>query len=92
MKLGKCFRLLITAALALLISTGAAPAPRFRGFRCLLAPAAAGAGEEKAKKAVAAASGPITVKERVADSTLEGFLAKFLPKYPGVRTMTCCRR
>ena len=37
---------------------------------------------------MAAVSGPITIRERVSDSTLETFLAKFLPKYPGARTLS----
>ena len=37
---------------------------------------------------MAASSGPINLKDRVADDTLQRFLAKFLPKYPGVRTMS----
>ncbi len=36
---------------------------------------------------VAAATGPITVKEPVPDRAIHAFLAKFLPKYPGVRTV-----
>jgi small conductance mechanosensitive channel len=42
-------------------------------------------GLEKPKSAVAAASGPITVHQEVSDQTLERFLSKFLPKYPGIR-------
>ena len=44
-----------------------------------------GGAKEKPKGAVAVSSGPIDVKERVSDHTLERFLARFLPKYPGVR-------
>jgi hypothetical protein len=40
---------------------------------------------EAPKKAVASAAGPIMVKEQVSDRTIERFLVKFLPKYPGVR-------
>jgi small-conductance mechanosensitive channel len=39
----------------------------------------------KPSGAVAAPSGPITLQERVPDRTLQQFLARFLPKYPGVR-------
>ncbi len=42
-------------------------------------------GLDKPKSAVAAASGPITVFQEVSDQTLERFLSKFLPKYPGIR-------
>jgi small conductance mechanosensitive channel len=38
----------------------------------------------KPRAAVAASSGPITVNQRVSDNVLRQFLAKFLPKYPGV--------
>jgi small conductance mechanosensitive channel len=43
---------------------------------------------EKSKSAVAAATGPISVHEKVSDKTLERFLAKFLPKYPGIRQVS----
>ena len=36
-------------------------------------------------KAAATPDGPILVKQQVPDHSLERFLAKFLPKYPGVR-------
>jgi small-conductance mechanosensitive channel len=39
------------------------------------------------KKAVAATAGPITVKESVSDRTIQQFLEKFLPKYPGVENV-----
>jgi small conductance mechanosensitive channel len=45
----------------------------------------AGDGKEHPKKAVASAAGPITVKESISDHTIQKFLTKFLPKYPGVR-------
>ncbi len=45
-------------------------------------------GQQTPKKAVASAEGPITVKERVSDHTIQKFLTKFLPKYPGVRHVT----
>ena len=38
----------------------------------------------KPRAAVATSSGPITVNQRVSDNVLRQFLAKFLPKYPGV--------
>ncbi len=40
---------------------------------------------EAPKRAVASATGEIMVKEQVSDRTIERFLVKFLPKYPGVR-------
>jgi small conductance mechanosensitive channel len=49
----------------------------------------AGAGQlpaaKEKPKAAATPDGPITVKQQVPDHSLERFLAKFLPKYPGVR-------
>ena len=48
------------------------------------APSTKDAEAEKSKKAVATAEGRITVKARVSDRELEGFLTRFLPKYPGV--------
>ena len=39
---------------------------------------------EPAKKAVVTSAGPIKVKESLSDRTIQQFLAKFLPKYPGV--------
>ncbi len=44
-------------------------------------------GAEKAKPAVATSSGPITVRQQVSDTTIERFLTKFLPKYPGVESL-----
>src|SRR4051794_34575239 len=41
----------------------------------------------KPKKEVAAATGPITVQARISDQDIQQFLAKFLPKYPGIRTV-----
>ena len=38
-----------------------------------------------AKKSVVASEGPIKVKETIPDRAIQQFLAKFLPKYPGVR-------
>jgi small-conductance mechanosensitive channel len=50
------------------------------------APAAKTAREPgKPGGAVATASGPITIKERIPDRSLQQFLNRFLPKYPGVR-------
>ncbi len=46
-------------------------------------PQAAGA-KELPRKPVAAADGPIKVKENISDRSIQQFLAKFLPKYPGV--------
>lgn len=40
---------------------------------------------EPGKPAVAASAGPITVHRQVSDQDIERFLARFLPKYPGVR-------
>jgi small conductance mechanosensitive channel len=48
---------------------------------------AAGPRQDKRAGEVAASSGPITLKERVPDRAIRAFLAKFLPKYPGVRTI-----
>ena len=76
----------IIAALVIFFSTSAGRA-QIPGIPLPATPAHAGTAEEKSKKAVAAASGPITIKDRISDSTLQRFLAKFLPKYPGVRTM-----
>jgi small-conductance mechanosensitive channel len=39
-------------------------------------------------KAAAASTGPITLKQQVPDQSLQRFLAKFLPKYPGVRQIS----
>jgi small-conductance mechanosensitive channel len=39
---------------------------------------------EKARPAVATSTGLITVHQQVSDQTIARFLAKFLPKYPGV--------
>jgi small conductance mechanosensitive channel len=46
--------------------------------------ASSGMAPEKSKPAVAASSGPITVRQQVSDKTIQQFLAKFLPKYPGI--------
>jgi small conductance mechanosensitive channel len=51
------------------------------------APATKGSPEpaaEKARPAVATSTGPITVHQQVSDQTIARFLAKFLPKYPGI--------
>jgi small-conductance mechanosensitive channel len=87
MKLDKVIATLISAALVVMVGASRVRA-QIPGLPLPAAPAHAGAGEEKSRKTVAAATGPITIKERVTDSTIEAFLAKFLPKYPGVRTMT----
>jgi small conductance mechanosensitive channel len=42
---------------------------------------------EKSKAVVAASEGPITVHRKVSDREIEQFLAKFLPKYPGIRNI-----
>ena len=39
---------------------------------------------EPSKKAVVTTAGPIKVKESISDRTIQQFLVKFLPKYPGV--------
>ena len=44
--------------------------------------------KEKGKPNVAATTGPITVKQQVSDKTLERFLDRFLPKYPGIRRVS----
>ena len=46
------------------------------------------AADEKTKAAVATSAGPITVHRQVRDPDIQRFLAKFLPKYPGVRQIT----
>ena len=51
-----------------------------------------GAAPEPPKKAVVTTAGPIKVKESISDRTIQQFLAKFLPKYPGVRAGECHRR
>jgi small-conductance mechanosensitive channel len=51
------------------------------------APGKAKAAAEKTK-AAAAAVGPIAVHQQVSDQTIQRFLAKFLPKYPGVRAVS----
>ncbi len=42
---------------------------------------------EKGEPTVAASSGPITVHRQVSDPEIQRFLARFLPKYPGVRNI-----
>ena len=44
----------------------------------------AGAAQEPPKKSVVSTGGPIKVKENISDRAIQQFLAKFLPKYPGV--------
>jgi small conductance mechanosensitive channel len=44
----------------------------------------AGAAQEPPKKSVVSTEGPIKVKENISDRAIQQFLAKFLPKYPGV--------
>jgi small conductance mechanosensitive channel len=51
------------------------------------ATSASGTLQDKRAGEVAASSGPITLKERVSDRAIHAFLAKFLPKYPGVNAM-----
>ncbi len=46
------------------------------------------AAAEKPKAAVATSTGPITVHRQVHDPEIQRFLARFLPKYPGVREIT----
>lgn len=41
-------------------------------------------GAEKARPAVATSTGPIAVHEQISNDEIRRFLAKFLPKYPGV--------
>ncbi len=43
--------------------------------------------QEKTKSAVAAPTGLITVKKQVPDHAIHTFLEKFLPRYPGVRSV-----
>ena len=63
------------------LPTPAAPAKSAGG-------ASSSATAEKPKAAVAATEGPITVHQQVSDKALDHFLARFLPKYPGVRDIT----
>jgi small conductance mechanosensitive channel len=44
----------------------------------------AGAAQQPPKKSVVSTEGPIKVKENISDRAIQQFLAKFLPKYPGV--------
>ncbi len=48
---------------------------------------APGAVPEKTKAEVATSEGPITVHSHVSDREIERFLAKFLPKYPGIHNI-----
>jgi small conductance mechanosensitive channel len=50
--------------------------------------ASAKSAQGKPKATVATSSGPITVNQRVSDNVLRQFLAKFLPKYPGVGSVS----
>jgi small-conductance mechanosensitive channel len=43
---------------------------------------------EKAKPAIAASTGPISIHKQVSDQEIRRFLTKFLPKYPGVETIS----
>ena len=47
----------------------------------------AGPDAEKAKPAVATATGPIALHQRVSSGEIKRFLTKFLPKYPGVESI-----
>ena len=42
----------------------------------------------KPKATRAASDGPIRVEQRIPDDALRGFLARFLPRYPGVRALS----
>ena len=44
--------------------------------------------QQKSRTAVATSSGPIAVNQRISDDVLRTFLTKFLPKYPGVGTVS----
>src|SRR5271165_2048173 len=46
-----------------------------------------GAAQEKVNAAVATTTGPITVHRQVSDQQIQRFLAKFLPRYPGIRSV-----
>jgi small-conductance mechanosensitive channel len=50
--------------------------------------ASPGTALEKPKGAVVASSGPITVHRGISDQEIQRFLAKFLPKYPGIRKVS----
>ncbi|HWE39924.1 MAG TPA: mechanosensitive ion channel family protein [Isosphaeraceae bacterium] len=55
----------------------------------LPAPGGAAAGASKPKeKGVVTAKGPIKVRERIDDDELRDFLNRFLPEYPGVRSIS----
>jgi small conductance mechanosensitive channel len=62
--------------------------------RSALAPPAAapdassGLTRSKPKATRAASDGPIRVEQRIPDDALRGFLARFLPRYPGVRNLS----
>jgi len=44
--------------------------------------------QQQSRAAVATSSGPIAINQRISDDVLRKFLAKFLPKYPGVGTVS----
>src|SRR5579871_5703218 len=49
-------------------------------------PGAAPADSDTRSATRATSSGPIRIDQRVPDDVMRGFLARFLPQYPGVRT------
>jgi small conductance mechanosensitive channel len=75
-------RIFVTVAL-IVFGAGSGLLAQIPGLPFPIPPA--GAASAHPKKAVASAEGPITVKDSVSDRTIEKFLNKFLPKYPGIR-------
>ena len=76
--------------IAFLLLSGRGATAQIPGLNLPGAPASSAAGGQAAPakekpKAAETPPGPIKVKLQVPDRTLEHFLAKFLPKYPGVR-------
>ena len=52
------------------------------------APSAIAEATAKPRATRAASDGPIRVEQRIPDDALRGFLARFLPRYPGVRNLS----
>ena len=93
MEHGLGVRTLLTAAAILVGNLGQTAWGQVPGMPAAATPSKAAVADkasspEKTKPAVAASSGPITVHRQVSDSEIQRFLARFLPKYPGVRTPT----
>jgi small conductance mechanosensitive channel len=74
----------------IIVTLGQGAWAQIPGVPAIPAPAngkAPGAAAEKTKAAVATSEGPITVHRQISDREIERFLAKFLPKYPGIRNI-----